>query len=180
MYPTAQRHRSGAHWTPVEVALRVSAMLVDCPGGSVLDVGSGCGKMCAIGALTSTMRWVGVERDPGMVRTAIRIARELGIGDRTEFVEGDGLAVDWADHGGIYLYNPFAEAVFAAEGQTADEGQGAYGAAIEAVEAKLETLHVGARVVTLFGFGGDVPDSFELVERVPIHGDALSLWVRRS
>lgn len=180
LYPSVERRRSGAHWTPVAVALRATAMLADSPGNTVLDVGSGCGKLCTIGALTTTMRWTGVERDPRMVRSAIRVARELGVADRTEFLVGDALGLDWTGYGGIYLYNPFAEEVFAAEGRTADEGQTAYGEAIEAVEAKLAMLPIGARVVTLFGFGGDVPDCFECVERVPIHGDTLCLWIRRS
>ena len=178
LYPGAERRRSGAHWTPVAVALRVSAMLSPC--AAVLDVGSGGGKMCAIGALTSRGYWTGVERDPRLVRAAIRVARDLGVDDRAQFIEGDGLALDWSQFAGIYLYNPFAEAVFAAEGKTADEGQGAYGAAIEAVEAKLAALAAGTRVVTLFGFGGDVPDTFECTERVPIHGDTLCLWIRRG
>lgn len=160
----------------MEVALRVSTMLSPC--AAVLDVGSGGGKMCAIGALTTAVLWTGVEREPRLVRAATRVARDLGVSDRAQFIDGDGLALDWSRFGGIYLYNPFAEAVFAAEGTTADEGQTAYGDAIETVEAKLAALAAGTRVVTLFGFGGDVPDCFELVERVPIHGDTLCLWVR--
>jgi SAM-dependent methyltransferase len=177
LYPGAERRRSGAHWTPVAVALRVSSMLSPC--ATVLDVGSGGGKMCAIGALTTRSHWTGVERDPRLVRAATRVARDLGVEDRAQFIEGDGLALDWTQYAGIYLYNPFAEAVFAAE-DAADKGQTAYGEAIEAVEAKLVALGPGTRVVTLFGFGGDVPDCFECVERVPIHGDTLCLWIRRA
>lgn len=178
LYAAVDRRRSGAHWTPVVVALEASRMLADCPGGRVLDVGSGGGKMCAIGALSSPLHWTGVERDPRLVRAAARIVRDLGVADRVELVEGDALALDWSEYGGIYMYNPFAEAVFAAA-ETEDEGQGAYGDAIEAVEAKLALLRPGARVVTLFGFGGDVPDCFQCVERVPIHGDTLCSWIRR-
>ncbi len=178
LYPAAERRRSGAHWTPVAVALRVSSMLSSC--AAILDVGSGGGKMCAIGALTTRGRWTGVERDPRLVRAALRVARDLGVEDRARFIEGDGLELDWTRYDGIYLYNPFAEAVFAAEGTTPDEGQTAYGAAIEAVEAKLAALAPGTRVVTLFGFGGDVPDCFECVERLPLHGDTLCLWIRRG
>jgi SAM-dependent methyltransferase len=177
LYPAAERRRSGAHWTPVTVALRVSAMLSPC--ATVLDVGSGGGKMCAIGALTTRSLWTGVESDPRLVKAAIRTARDLGVDDRAQFIEGDAVAAEWTAFSGIYIYNPFAEAVFAAEGKSADEGQTAYGAAIEAVEAKLAALAPGTRVVTLFGFGGDVPDCFELMERVAIHGDTLCLWIRR-
>jgi predicted O-methyltransferase YrrM len=148
------------------------------PCASVLDVGSGGGKMCAIGALTTSARWTGVEREPRLVHAARRVARDLGVADRTQFIEGECLAVEWSQFAGIYLYNPFAEAVFAAEGNDPDAGQAAYGAAIETVEAKLVLLAPGARVVTLFGFGGDVPDCYDLVEEVPIHGDTLCLWIR--
>ncbi|MBL0212836.1 MAG: hypothetical protein IPQ07_03020 [Myxococcales bacterium] len=178
LYPKSHRRRSSVHWTPMEVALRASAMLAASPGGRILDVGSGSGKMCMIGALVSGAHWTGVEQDSAMVRVAARVARSLSIAERTSFVHADGLGLDWSPFGGIYLYNPFSEAALKTRPVDPSPRQAAFIHAVVAVEHKLAALQVGARVVTLHGFGGDLPPEFELAESVPMHKDELALWVR--
>jgi len=179
LYPAPQQRRSLVHWTPIEVALRASAMLAAAPGGRILDVGSGTGKMCIIGALTSGAYWAGVEQDVAMVRVAQRVARSLEVEAQTGFVHANGLRLDWSSFGGLYLYNPFSEAVFDATEEDRMRREDAYIDAILEVEEKLATLQIDARVVTLHGFGGDMPAGFELAESVPIHDDELCLWIRR-
>ena len=39
VYPEAHRHRSSGHWTPIDVALKVSELLAGAPGGKILDGG---------------------------------------------------------------------------------------------------------------------------------------------
>lgn len=164
LYPPAIRHRSEEHWTPVAVALQVSAWLDAAPGRAVLDIGSGVGKACHVGALASDKHWSGVERDPRLVRIATRAARDLGIEARTRFVAGEARELDWSRFGGVYLFNPFDEDV----------------QEIVGVERKLLTLHPGARVVTYYGFGGEMPVVFEMVERITDRSGFLCLWIRRQ
>jgi SAM-dependent methyltransferase len=178
LYPRSQRQRSLVHWTPIQVALRASEMLGPSPGGRILDVGSGAGKMCIVGALTSGAHWTGVELDGEMVRAATRVARYLDADAQTSFLHADGLDLDWRPFGGIYLFNPFSEAVFRSGPEDPVLRQATYIHAVIEVEQKLETLQAGARVVTLHGFGGEMPRGFELVESVPMHEDCLCLWVR--
>ena len=178
LYPRSQRLRSHVHWTPIEVALRVSEMLAPSPGGRILDVGSGAGKMCIVGALTSGAHWTGVELSGEMVRAATTVARYLDAGAQTTFLHTDGLDLDWRPFGGIYLYNPFSEAVFSDGPEDPVLRQATYVHAVVEVEQKLETLQLGARVVTFHGFGGAMPPGFALTESVPMHEDSLCLWVR--
>lgn len=178
LYPTSHRRRSSVHWTPIAVALRASAMLAPAPGGRILDVGAGGGKMCIVGALTSGAHWVGVEQERAMVRVAERVARGLGVAAQTTFLHADALGLDWAPYGGIYLYNPFSEAALKTKPADPSPRQAAFITSVVAVEHKLTTLAIGARVVTLHGFGGDLPPAFELVESVPMHKDELALWIR--
>jgi SAM-dependent methyltransferase len=179
LYPAAHRYRSAVHWTPVDTAMLVGEWLAEVPGGRVLDVGSGVGKACHVGALATGARWCGVERNATMVRIASRIARELSIDQRTTFVHGEALALDWSAYGGIYMFNPFSEAACASLPMDPVIRQAAYIHEVLAVEGKLVTLYPGARVVTYYGFGGEMPAPFEMVDRRLMHGGFACLWIRR-
>ncbi|HEY2896964.1 MAG TPA: methyltransferase domain-containing protein [Gemmatimonadaceae bacterium] len=106
------RHLSHAHWTPVEVAIRATALLSPTPHMRVLDVGAGVGKLCAVGALSSNAVWYGVEQHEELVNAARRLTRALGIANRTQFLHGDVFAIDWSDFDALYLYNPFELPLF--------------------------------------------------------------------
>lgn len=166
VYPASQRRRSSVHWTPVDVAMRVSEWLAPSPGGTVLDVGCGVGKACHVGALATDVRWIGVERDAEMVRIASRTARALSIESRTTFIHGDALQVDWSRIGGVYLFNPFTEALFGRAPPDPVLRQLAFAGEVLAVECKLLTLPASARVVTYHGFGGEMPAGFDFVDRI--------------
>jgi SAM-dependent methyltransferase len=179
IYPRISRFRSSVHWTPVEVALRVAELLEGAPGGQILDVGAGVGKACIIGALTTdNTAWFGVERDPAMVRVARKAAERIGVAHRTRFLAGDAMALDWSTFGGVYLYNPFAESLFIGD-ETIGPGarRQAYIDEVRAVEKLVDGLGRGARVVTYHGFGGDMPNSLELVVREKVREDEVCLWV---
>ncbi|MBA3538687.1 MAG: hypothetical protein H0T79_03600, partial [Deltaproteobacteria bacterium] len=180
LYPPALRFRSEVHWTPIEVALRVAELLDDAPGGHVLDIGAAVGKVCVVGALTTSLHWHGIERDAPLVRAAQRVARTLEIEDRTTFVAGDAAAIDWSPFGGFYLFNPFAEGRFGHEHSDPALRRQAFAAQVAVAEAKLATVRPGSRVVTYHGFGGELPEGYELVARESIRTDELCLWVRRG
>ncbi len=180
LYPAAHRYRSAVHWTPVDVALLASEWLDGVPGGTVLDVGAGVGKACHVAGLAGTARWCGVERNTTMVTIANRVAHELAIESRTTFVRGEALELDWSSYGGIYLFNPFSEVLSAQRPVDPITGQAAYVHEVVSAERKLLTLYPGTRVVTYYGFGGEMPASFEMIERRRVHAGFACLWVRRE
>jgi SAM-dependent methyltransferase len=179
VYPREHRVRSWVHWTPLDVAYRVCALLDPTPTCRVLDVGSGVGKMCHVGAMTTEASWFGIERDHEMVRVAIEAAAALGVAERTTFVEGNADDLDWSIFDGFYLYNPYAEQLWA-EAIDPEARRTAYTAAIASTQQRLAAAAPGTRVVTYHGFGGDMPSNYELVHREPAHEDELQLWIRRA
>lgn len=179
LYPSEQRARSDIYWTPMEVALRAADLLAASPGGTILDVGAGVGKLCLIGALTTPCVWHGLELDPVMVRTAERIAKRLRVDHRARFMAADATTIDWSQFGGFYLYNPFAERLFIDADDPGDRRK-TYLDAVATVERKLQLAPVGTRVVTYHGFGGQFPRGFELVVREPMREDNLCLWIQRG
>jgi hypothetical protein len=177
LLPRDVRRMSKVHWTPVEVAARAASLLCLHHDTRVLDVGSGIGKLCTVGALSEMGTWSGVEQHESFVVHASRVARRLGADARTKFIHGDAFAVDWAEYDALYFYNPF-ERLFGTSSLQADDVDGT----IQAVRARdrLSKLRRGTRVVTLHGFGAAIPPSYSLVyhERVPSYGIDLVLWVQ--
>jgi len=75
-YPPVIRAHAFTHFTPVDVARAAAAFLVKAPGDHVLDVGSGAGKFCCVGALTTTGHFTGVERRSALHAAAKAFAQQ--------------------------------------------------------------------------------------------------------
>jgi cyclopropane fatty-acyl-phospholipid synthase-like methyltransferase len=178
VFPSEQRLRSWVHWTPIEIATRACQLLAWKPEARVLDVGSGVGKLCLVGALTTDARWFGVEHDGAMVEAARIAAATLGVEDRTRFFHGDAMALEWSSFDAFYLFNPFAERFMAARHDDVS-ARDAYLASVDAVQRRLATTKLGSRVVTYYGFGGALPPGFRLIHREAANEDQLCMWERQ-
>ncbi len=177
LIPPDLRHLSATHWTPVQVAVRAASLLCASRDTRILDIGSGVGKLCSIGAMSTRGLWCGVEQHAPLVSTATQLARALGVEERTRFVHADAFSIDWNDYDALYLYNPFELALF---------GDPTVGpsttAQVARVQQRLAALPSCTRVVTFHGFGGVMPPTFELLyhERIPVVGLDLALWLQRA
>lgn len=174
LIPHELRHLSSMHWTPVQVAARAASLLCATPRTRILDIGSGIGKLCTIGALSTFGTWVGVEQHGPLVKSALDLARTLGVADRTQFVQADAFSIDWFDYDALYFYNPFELSLFGESPLRTLQ--------IERVQQRLAAVPSCTRVVTFNGFGGVMPPSFELLyhERIPAVGLDLAMWIQRS
>lgn len=178
VYPDDVRRRSSMFWTPVWIATHAAAWLAPEPGARVLDVGAGCGKLCCVGALVASgASWCGVERDAGLVATASRAAAALGVERQTTFTLGDALALDWTGFDSLYLYNPFEAGLF--HGKEPGDEWCTYCREVEAVEQILAEMPAGSRVVTYYGFGGEMPDTYQRVQDRSVIEASLALWIKR-
>lgn len=176
LLPDELRHLSSMHWTPVRVAARAATLLCSTRQTRVLDVGSGIGKLCSIGALSTLGTWVGVEHHGPLVASATELARDLGVAERTRFIQADAFSIDWNEYDALYFYNPFELPLFEGRLSPTRDVQ------IARVQQRLEALPSCTKVVTFHGFGGVMPPSFELLyhERMPSIGLDLALWIQRS
>jgi hypothetical protein len=180
LYPESVRAMSAVHWTPVKVALRAASWLAPEPGMRVLDVGSGAGKLCCIGALATSSRWVGVERDPALVDAAAALATRLELAERARFTCGDMAVVQWKDFDSLYFYNPFEMVLYGASPPELPHRWTLFGNELDRVTTALAELPSGTRVVTYHGFGGDMPTGYVLVEAERAGAGQLALWVKQS
>ncbi len=182
IYPDSLLEIAAVHWTPLHVARRAVEFLVGKDGKStrVLDVGSGIGKVCLIGALTTDSDFTGIEKREYFARFANALSKDQSISN-ARCIHGEMAALDWNDFDSFYLFNPFYEnrnptlridrLVCLSEGR--------YQQLIEVVEAKLKDLRPGTRVVTYHGFGGKFPDSYSLEASEFLDNGSLDLWVKR-
>ena len=177
LIPKHLRHLSRVHWTPLEVAVRAATLLSPAPHMKILDVGSGIGKLCIVGALSSPGMWFGIEHVESLVVESRALAQRFGADEHTGFIHGDALSADWSQFDALYFYNPF-ELSIAAGDPTREELE--FRVTLARVEERLATLAEGTRIVTLNGYGGAMPPTYRLAYHEPFAsaGHDLSLWIQ--
>lgn len=180
--PEDLRLFSTQHWTPLHVASLAARWLEEVGAKTVLDLGSGVGKFCVIGASLTSGRYLGVEQRGRMVEIARQLARDFGVEERVEFIHGRIGEAALPPVDAYYLYNPFGEN-FAEEGdQIADDVELSperFVRDIRVLKNLLAEVPAGRHVVTYHGFGGYMPPGYEEVRfSLTMYGD-LRMW-RRS
>jgi hypothetical protein len=169
-------------WTPGVVA-ELGARWLESEGAhSVLDVGSGVGKFCTLGGLSSALEFCGVEHRADLVAVACNAARSLGA-QRTRFVharftESDALAYD-----ALYFYNPFQENLFARWDQldrAVELHPNRFEHDVRAAERFLKEMPVGSLLLTYYQFGGRIPKGYSLLRAASHQGNVLRLWRKES
>ena len=108
LYPLRIKKLSERHWTSVEVAKLAADYLVDKPNCKVLDIGSGAGKFCLIGAASTKGRFYGVEQRESLVKLSQRIAKKHNV-NNVEFIHSNIKEISFSDYDAFYFYNPFYE-----------------------------------------------------------------------
>lgn len=177
--PAPLRQPSRRYWTHVGVAVRVASWLRSRGVCSVLDVGSGAGKFCVVGALSTGLSFTGVEQRGHLFDAARSLAARFGVSDRARFVHGDFDTVDCQRFDALYFYNPFGENVAPRASQldeTVELGRARFNRDIATAQAVLSRMPVGAYLVTYNGYGGRVPDNFDLLQAKVAGLSLLRLW----
>jgi SAM-dependent methyltransferase len=178
VYDGWSRQVSPHHWTSVAIARRAAKLLTVGGPRRILDVGSGVGKFCIVGALTTGAEFVGVEQRPNLVAAAQIAASTLGAG-RARFVNADFVALDFKEFDAFYVFNPFEELVnleVTPIDETVEISPGRFDGCVESLIGKLLEALRGARLLTYFGYGGPKPPGYRLVRHEPAGEDALVLW----
>jgi len=150
--------------TPPEVVARMLQLAGTGSRDTVIDLGSGDGRIVIAAARDHGARGLGIELDPKLVTLARENARRAGVAERARFEEGDALKADLTQASVVTIYLlPFL---------------------LDQLQPRLLTqLRPGARVVThAFAMKGWPPDRAETVRLSARHegqGDEsrIFLWV---
>lgn len=177
--PDHEKAISYRFWTPAGVALRVVRWFAETGAQRVLDVGSGVGKFCVVGALGSRLTFTGVEHRPHLITMAEDVAERFGVSERVTFVGGEVNAVNFREFDALYFYNPFGEHRFpVAEhlDSSVEINRRRFDREVADVESRLGQVRVGTCLATFNGYGGRVPGTFDLIHAQILGGTVLRLW----
>jgi hypothetical protein len=177
--PEPLRLVSPEYWTPLAVAKRAADWLEDLGIRTVVDIGSGAGKFCVVGALFGTCRFIGLEQYSSLVTSAVALVDLFDLNDRVSFVAGALGAVPTPVGDAYYFFNPFGDYWLGADYPRkagADVTGTRWADDIAAAEDLLHRLPAGTWILTYNGFGGRVPASYELVRVDRELPGVLRLW----
>jgi SAM-dependent methyltransferase len=175
IYPSDIRLYEPKHWTPVAVAKSAAQFLAPRSGVRVLDIGSGHGKFCMIGAATTEGCFVGVEQRKDLVDMAQRLSHKYGL-TNTKFIHSNITSVDFSQYRAFYFYNAFYENIdlLNRKNQAVGLHTELYDLYSMFLAKELATLPIGTKLATYCSPLSIVPQSYRLVDSV--HNGSLHLW----
>lgn len=179
IYPEKIRILARQHWTSVSVAKLASEFLVDRPGVKVLDIGSGAGKFCMIGATNTRGHFTGVEQRLELIELSRRVSDSYRIRN-VKFIHANITSIKFSDYDAFYFYNSFYENI-----NMANRIDDAIKLDIQLyhlysvyIAGQFTSLPLGTRLVTFCSPLNIIPRSFKLQDSS--RGGLLKFWEKVS
>ena len=175
IYPIEVRKNSSIHWTPVAVAEQAAKFLVQEPGTRVLDVGSGPGKFCIVGARSTHGVFIGVEQRKYLTEIGQAAIEQADL-NNARLIHGNATDAVFSNFDAFYIFNPFEENLEESvkiDGLV-DLSATLYDKYIQHVAVQLAAAPLGTRVATYCGPCQEVPLGYECQASSPQHG--LRFW----
>lgn len=179
IYPEWIRKLSQRHWTSVAVAKQAAAFLVDKPGTRVLDIGSGPGKFCMVGASYTKGHFTGVEQRQDLVELSNKILRCHRI-PNVNFIHSNITSVELKDYDAFYFYNSFHENIdrSAKIDETIDASIELYDLYHQYLYEQLCLVPKGSRLVTYWSTLKEVPSNYQF--QFSLYDGVLKFWKKIS
>ncbi len=154
---------SEIHFTPVDVSIIAARYLAEVAGTRVLDIGSGAGKFCFIGATCTHGYFIGVEMRLSFSEAARHISNVYDLAN-VQFVHANIRDIIFTDFDAFYIFNPFQENISISD-RINDEiplNKAFYEEYTMYVKDQLNKMPVGTRLVTYFSICSEVPQSYHV------------------
>jgi SAM-dependent methyltransferase len=175
IYPQNIRVLSSKHWSPVAVAKAASEFLIDRPAARILDLGSGAGKFCMVGATHTKGYFTGVEQRQLLVELSEKISILHGL-RRVKYLHANITDIDFRDYTAFYFYNSFYENTQPAHtiDDTVRLDVKLYDEYSMYMAGQLSNLPSGTRLAAYCTPAPVIPRSFRLVDS--LYDGSLNLW----
>ncbi|HJW33517.1 MAG TPA: hypothetical protein VJ505_09165 [Holophagaceae bacterium] len=118
----------------------------------MLDVSSGAGKFCVIGALATPLTLTGIEHRAHLLAEAEALAVRLEVSERTTFIAAHHI-----------------------DG-TVELNRRRFDREVAKAAGLLDQVSRGTHLATYTGFGGRIPDTFDLLHAQIAESNRLRLW----
>lgn len=178
LYPPAISALASRHWTPIGVAKEAAAFLAVGPNPRILDIGSGVGKFCMIGAnYHSNAVFIGIEQRESLTQIALSVATELSL-TNTSFLTGNFTEIDFTQFDHFYFYNAFYENLIDNDSidQTINQSPELFNLYNRKLYKQLKKLPAGTRIATFHSSENEMPSSYQVVG-VGTNED-LKFWIK--
>lgn len=164
IYVQKMRQVSKFHFTPVAVARKAASFLVSRPGARVLDIGSGAGKFCMVGAACTEGFFTGVEQRHYLVLFSSLLAKWHRL-NNLRYIHSNITEVKFQDFDAIYFYNSFCENIVPNNpiDDTIRPDKAHYFKYSQYMKTQLDGMRVGTRLATYFSTLDEVPESYKPV-----------------
>ena len=175
LYPIRIKKLAPRHWTPVKIARKAADFLVDKPDKKVLDIGSGAGKFCLVGAALTNGIFYGVEQRKSLIKLSRKIAKKYKI-DNAEFIHSNIMEISFLDYDAFYFFNSFQENIdlTARIDKSIAPSKELYHLYTGYLKDQLDKTPIGTKLVTYWSNCSEVPKSFSL-EAIS-HSGVLIFW----
>lgn len=175
IFPEELRNHSNRHYTSVFISQRATQFLVKDENTHILDIGSGTGKFCLVGAVCSKAQFTGVEYRQQQYEIAKTCAERFEI-PNVHFKQANILDVNFDAFNAFYIFNPFLENIDATArmDEQVETAENKYEVFKSYVYEQLDKKPIGTRLASYWTTKEQVPDSYELVKS--ILGDTLRFW----
>jgi SAM-dependent methyltransferase len=173
------RFASYHFWTSAAVAMRISEWLVKEQVQRVLDVGSGPGKFCVIGALATQCSFVGIEQRENLVLYARQLAKCFEVEARVQFIHGVFGEEMLEDFDAYYFYNPFGENTFSSNDwldNSVELSEARYLRDVLFTEDMMRRAPLGTYFIFYNGFGGTMPHTYDELYNDTEAPNPLQMW----
>ncbi len=178
VYPEKIQNISSVHWTPISIATRACQLLVRNSDDMVLDIGSGVGKFCIIGALQTKANFHGVEQRENLHIISNKLIEEFNVSN-VKFIHSNINKINFSDYNAFYFFNSFQENMYP-ESRIDDNVSLSFSKYLEYtiyVRAEFEKLPINTRIVTYCGDHEVIPSGY--IHEYHDSKHKLSLWVKR-
>lgn len=175
LYPYHIKKLAKRHWTPVAVARMAAEYLAEKPNSKILDIGSGAGKFCLVGASCTQGMFYGIEQRDHLIEISQKIAAIHDL-QNVEFVHSNICEIDFSEYEAFYYYNSFQENIDTScpIDYVILPHHDLFYFYSNYVRAQLYRAHVGTRLVTYWTDYKDVPNNFRLVHSA--YNGLLNFW----
>jgi SAM-dependent methyltransferase len=178
LYPLRIQMLAQQHWSSIDISRKAAIFLAGERNVSILDIGSGVGKFCLIGAHeTPGAYYYGVEQREALVTHANKAKNTLGL-ENVSFLHGNFTQLDLREYDHFYFYNAFYENI--SDLDKIDDNI-AYSLELfnyynRYLYKQLEQKAAGTRLCTLCSMESEIPSSYHLVGAEM--NQLLKFWIK--
>ncbi|WP_215223865.1 class I SAM-dependent methyltransferase [Echinicola shivajiensis] len=179
LFPPKIRQLSSRHWTPLPIVKQTLEFLCQDENTKILDIGSGSGKFCLIGAMQSKCTFYGVEKRAPLVKISRKIANELGLDRRVIFLHSSVEELDLKQFDAFYFFNSFHENLDTIDAIDKDAvvNEEIYQSYTLYLKSQLDAMPMGTRVATYCSDSEAIPNSY--LQRASLAKGKLVFWEKR-